>query len=60
VDFIVQDLKKNGTSEAKAEENLDNVGVEISSKMQDNVEYRYPHTGLLDDNKMSLGNAEKL
>jgi len=26
--------------------------------MQDNVEYRYPHTGLLDDNKMSLGNAE--
>jgi len=42
VDFIVQDLKKNGTSEAKAEENLDNVGVEISSKMQDNVEYRYP------------------
>lgn len=57
VDFIVQDLKKNDTSSAKVEEIADSVNREISSKPQINVEYRYPHIGLLDDNKQSPGSA---
>ncbi|HOM01415.1 MAG TPA: DNA translocase FtsK 4TM domain-containing protein [Acetivibrio sp.] len=58
VDFIVQDLKKNDASESKVEEMAESVNKEISLNTQDNVEYRYPHTGLLDDNKISSGNAE--
>jgi len=58
VDFIVQDLKKNDMSAAKVEEIADSVNREISSKPQVNVEYRYPHIKLLDDNKTGPGNAE--
>ncbi|WP_265443366.1 FtsK/SpoIIIE family DNA translocase [Acetivibrio straminisolvens] len=58
VEFIVQDLKKNDMSNAKVEDIAESVNREITSKTQDNVEYRYPHTGLLDDNKVSSGNAE--
>ncbi|MFZ5987298.1 MAG: DNA translocase FtsK 4TM domain-containing protein [Bacillota bacterium] len=57
VDFIVKDLKKNDTSTANVEKIADSVNKEISSKPKVNIDYKYPHTGLLEDNNQGNGNA---
>lgn len=55
VDFIVDDLKKNDTSTANVEKIADSVNREISSKPKVILEYKYPHTGLLEENKKGPG-----
>ena len=56
VDFIVDDLKKSGSA-ASVEKITDSLNREISQKPKIKVEYKYPHTGLLEENNQGSSSA---
>ncbi len=49
VDFIVKDLKKTNGNANDVEKATDSVNKEISHKPKINIDYKYPHTGLLQE-----------